>query len=164
MNENLKGFNNLQRSSLIDIMKGIGISCMVMGHAGAPFTDFIYLFHMPLFFMISGYLFKSSYADSYQQVWYFIKRKIKSLYIPYIVCESIFIFLHNFFIKINIYTDNYLLLEYVVKDYAHITPYWEVKDFAIKLLKVALLGNGTEIGGGYGSRQFCLRYPYYFAA
>ena len=38
-------------------MRGIGIVLMVLGHSGFPGTDFIYLFHMALFFMLSGWLF-----------------------------------------------------------------------------------------------------------
>ncbi|MGX8882274.1 acyltransferase family protein [Methylovorus sp. SPW-M1] len=45
----------------IDILKGIGILFVVIGHMTPKdifLTDFIFLFHMPLFFFISGYLFK----------------------------------------------------------------------------------------------------------
>ena len=43
-----------QRDPVIDSMRGIGIVLMVLGHSGFPGTDFIYLFHMALFFMLSG--------------------------------------------------------------------------------------------------------------
>ena len=39
-----------QRDPVIDSMRGIGIVLMVLGHSGFPGTDFIYLFHMALFF------------------------------------------------------------------------------------------------------------------
>ena len=42
-----------QRDPVIDSMRGIGIVLMVLGHSGFPGTDFIYLFHMALFFMLS---------------------------------------------------------------------------------------------------------------
>lgn len=47
-----------ERNITLDIMKGIGIILMVIGHSGCPpfLKNFIYTFHMPLFFMISGYL------------------------------------------------------------------------------------------------------------
>lgn len=40
----------------LDIAKGIAIVLMVIGHAAIPhsFADFIFAFHMPLFFMASG--------------------------------------------------------------------------------------------------------------
>lgn len=105
--------NGLQRNKTIDIMKGIGIVCMVAGHAGAPvlFTHFIYLFHMPIFFMISGYLFKDTDSDSIESVKYFIVRRIKSLYFPYLLLQVLLTLFHNFLLKINFYTDNPLLQE-----------------------------------------------------
>ena len=44
-----------QRDAVLDAMRGIGIVLMVAGHSGFAGTDFIYLFHMALFFMLSGY-------------------------------------------------------------------------------------------------------------
>lgn len=48
------------RNPVIDILKGIGIVSMVMGHSnfGSLFEIYIAGFHMQLFFIISGYLFK----------------------------------------------------------------------------------------------------------
>ena len=45
-----------QRDSTWDAVKGIGIILMVIGHSGCPtfLHDFIYLFHMGLFFFVSG--------------------------------------------------------------------------------------------------------------
>lgn len=53
-----------KRNPLIDYMKAIGIILMVMGHSGSPITLWIYLFHMSLFFIISGYCIKEYYSDS----------------------------------------------------------------------------------------------------
>lgn len=40
-------------------MKGIGILCVVAGHIiGGVTTKILYIFHMPLFFFIGGYLFR----------------------------------------------------------------------------------------------------------
>ena len=44
-----------QRDAVLDAMRGIGIVLMVVGHSGFGGSDFIYLFHMALFFMLSGY-------------------------------------------------------------------------------------------------------------
>ena len=46
-----------QRDPVIDSMRGIGIVLMVLGIRAFAGTDFIYLFHMALFFMLSGWLF-----------------------------------------------------------------------------------------------------------
>lgn len=75
---------------------------MVIGHSGAPvlFTRWIYLFHMPIFFIISGYLFKIEYFGT---PCIFIKKKLKGLYIPYLKWGIVFMIFHNLLFKINIY-------------------------------------------------------------
>lgn len=53
----------MKRVESVTIAKAIGIILMVVGHSGLggyPIR-FIYLFHMPLFFFLSGYCFKESY-------------------------------------------------------------------------------------------------------
>lgn len=70
------------RLQYLDIAKGFGIILVVLGHSGISETavKYIYSFHMPLFFIISGYLYKSE--DS---IGNFIKKKIKALYLPYVL-------------------------------------------------------------------------------
>lgn len=77
-----------RRDTTIDIMKGILILLMVLAHAQGPGHRWIYLFHMAAFFMISGYLFGDRYEINIMQ---FIKRKIVSLYIPYVVCNILYL-------------------------------------------------------------------------
>ncbi len=51
-----------QRDRQLDAVKGIGILLMVLGHAYFILTTlhrFIYAFHMPLFFMISGFVLRA---------------------------------------------------------------------------------------------------------
>ena len=77
-----------KRDTTIDIMKGILILLMVMTHAQGPGHRLIYLFHMATFFMISGYL----WGDRNDiEIIPFIKRKIGSLYIPYVVCNLLYL-------------------------------------------------------------------------
>lgn len=51
------------RDDKVTIAKGIGILLMVAAHAGIPdmISKFIVMFHMPLFFFMSGYCFKEKY-------------------------------------------------------------------------------------------------------
>lgn len=74
------------RNKGLDIAKGIGIILVVLGHACSPASLFTAQFHMPLFFVISGYLF-----DGRNSVKDFIKRKINSLYLPFIIWNILFI-------------------------------------------------------------------------
>jgi fucose 4-O-acetylase-like acetyltransferase len=71
-----------ERKKWIDALKGIGIFCVVLGHALNGFIGegifennkylianiieyIIGIFHMPLFFMVSGYLFVEKYSGGY---------------------------------------------------------------------------------------------------
>ena len=93
----------MKRNKSMDIAKAIGIILVVIGHSDSPLRSFVYLFHMPLFFFISGYFYKDEYSDKPFKL---IFKRLKSLYIPFVAYQMIFILLHNFFYKINIYSNN----------------------------------------------------------
>jgi len=86
---------NRQTYNWVYIAKGIGISLVVMGHfcpATAPeywhlLKRIIYLFHMPLFFFLSGFLFR------YEKYPYLllVKKKVKRLLIPFVFIAVIFL-------------------------------------------------------------------------
>ncbi len=66
------------RNKSIDVAKGLGIILVVYAHLlNCPIKNEIYLFHMPLFFFLSGYFFSVK-----NSVWSFIKKKIRALLIP----------------------------------------------------------------------------------
>ena len=52
----------MNRKKYIDVLKGIGIFLVVFGHVThiLELREYIWNFHMPLFFFISGFLFNSS--------------------------------------------------------------------------------------------------------
>lgn len=70
------------RDSSLDILKGIGIFTMVLAHCnmGELFNEYVAGFHMQLFFWVSGVLFNQS-KYSFR---HFVKRKAKTLLIPYL--------------------------------------------------------------------------------
>lgn len=80
----------------INIAKGLGIILVVVGHfnpGNAPqfwqtLNTFIYTFHMPLFFFISGYLYKHSEGNYINN----LKIKIQRLGIPFITIALVFFF------------------------------------------------------------------------
>jgi len=70
-----------ERIGWIDVARGIGIICVVVGHTVAPggsIAYFVFTFHMPLFFFLSGYC--SSFAIPFERL---ILRKARSLLLPY---------------------------------------------------------------------------------
>ena len=94
--------NKLRRLEWIDLVKGIAIGLVVIGHmlrgfvSSGMYSEYknifkyidytIYSFHMPLFFIISGALFKNSKKlENMNQYFLFIKKKVILLVIPYFV-------------------------------------------------------------------------------
>jgi fucose 4-O-acetylase-like acetyltransferase len=81
------------RQEIFDVIKGIAILLMVLGHSLPPFTigyyirnGFIYSFHMPLFFIVSGYFYKPK-PTTVQ-----IKKDFKLLIIPYLFTAGLLVF------------------------------------------------------------------------
>lgn len=58
-NELKKYSGGVNRDASIDVLKGIGISLVLIAHSlGGYVHTFAYSFHMPLFFLVSGYFFR----------------------------------------------------------------------------------------------------------
>ena len=67
------------RIDWIDMAKGYGMLAVIIAHiCTGPLHAWIYTFHMPLFFFLSGYVFSNK--DKFDL---FIKKKAKALLIPY---------------------------------------------------------------------------------
>ena len=92
-----------KRERWIDELRGFAIILVVLGHVigGLNFQknntmnllhDMIYTFHMPLMFIVSGYVGKKySYGDSCKKIYIeSIKSLIVSLYVPYLIWGYIF--------------------------------------------------------------------------
>lgn len=82
----------MQRISFLDITKGIGIIAVVIGHSIRPDilpAHFISMWHMPLFFFVSGFCFN---ADKYCSKPYstFMFSRIKSLLVPLLMAMLLF--------------------------------------------------------------------------
>lgn len=73
---------NGNRTQSVDIAKGILIILVVVAHAQADIVhDIIFIFHMPLFFVISGFLIRQ---EKLLKTGY-VRGKIKHLIIPYMI-------------------------------------------------------------------------------
>lgn len=90
---------NKNRIEWIDIAKGIGIILVIVAHAEIPYKSsfnnevlfqrfFVYSFHMPLFFFLSGLCFKVNNNISFKT---FLQKKAKGLMIPYLTFSIIWI-------------------------------------------------------------------------
>lgn len=139
-----------KRDKSIDIAKAIGIILVVLGHAGMPHSSVMFRFHMALFFALSGYCFKDNYLDTSEKLIQFIVKKIKGLYIPFVVFNLGTLFLRNFFIRIGIYTNKMEFLDapkvgagnsYGV---SNLLPFSEMKPWILNVLKFS---GESQLGG-----------------
>ena len=126
----------------ITIAKAIGIILMVVGHSGCPkaLFNFIYLFHMPLFFFCSGIFYKE--ISSMNAATLFLKKRINGLYIPFVKWSLFFLLLHNIFMFVGIYNAFY--------GYEGGTSYYSVLTISNKLFDILLTMHGyEELLGGF---------------
>ena len=81
------------REEWIDYLRGIGIVLMVAGHASIwrPVNKWIFGFHMPLFFILSGFLFnRQKWLE--RGFWKFAAARFRNYIIPYFLwCAICFV-------------------------------------------------------------------------
>lgn len=113
------------RIDYIDYAKAIGIFLVVLAHTQlrSEITDWIYVFHMPLFFFLSGFLFDYSRHPTFKG---FVSRRFRQLIIPYVL--------------INVIT--YLLWLFVFRHYGADS---DMDIIWYKPLIAFLLGNGGDM-------------------
>ncbi|MBQ4641753.1 MAG: acyltransferase family protein [Oscillospiraceae bacterium] len=128
-----QGISLYNRDKTIDVVKGFGIILMVIGHTGSIAHDFIYMFHMALFFMLSGYLWSDKKAADFPAAKKFVLSRLKGLLIPYAVCNGTFTLLNNLLVKLHINPESSRLL----------TP----METAVNLAKNMLFAGDTTMGG-----------------
>ena len=121
----------MNRDTTIDVLKGIGIILVVIGHSCCPqlLNDFIFSFHMPLFFIASGYFFEMKNLENKKD---YLKRKIRGIYLPYLKWSVIFLLLHNFFYYCGILNSSY------GNRYGLCSQLYSVKDILHHLLNITL--------------------------
>lgn len=75
------------RLDYVDVCKWLGISLVIFGHMKMPgeVLQWIYAFHMPLFFVLSGYTYRAQRIDKE-----FLIKKIKTIYVPSLLFALIF--------------------------------------------------------------------------
>ncbi len=81
------------RISWIDMAKGYGTILVILAHIGTGTGRlWIYTFHMPLFFFLSGYVFSTKYE--FRE---FVGKKVKTIIVPYF-CLGIPMILYETFV------------------------------------------------------------------
>lgn len=114
-----------------NIMKGIGIISVVMGHACFWAHDFVYLYHLPLFYFVSGFLYnEQKYGEDPCQN---LVNRIRSSGVKYICIYGIIMLLHNRLTVWGLMPEN--------------TPFYDPQTMVSNLVLV-LFGTANELMGG----------------
>ena len=130
------------RDDSISMTKGIAIILMVLVHArfNQYGQDFINMFHMPLFFVMSGFCFKETYLSNFRR---YLKNRLRGAYWPYVKWGLLFLLLHNVFFSLNIYNDEYGFRGEVSHVYSMFDFLWR------GVLIVASMNEAEHMIGGY---------------
>lgn len=91
----------MERLVYIDILKGIAIILVVMGHMFVPYTDYldstvnqmIYSVHMPLFIFLSGFVFHLSQGKHSVRIT--IVKRVLSLLLPFFCFSAVYCFAND---------------------------------------------------------------------
>lgn len=91
--------NQVNRNHSIDVFKGIGIFFVVLGHLSKnhDLVNYVYSFHMPLFFVVSGVFFN---PYKYQKGKELLKSRFRTLLLPYLIFYLI-LYLYWLFVERN---------------------------------------------------------------
>lgn len=150
----------MERYLHIDILKGVAIILVVMGHLFVPSADYIdstlnqiiYSFHMPLFFFLSGFVFPVSVIAKFgkETAIKAVVKKILSLILPFLSFAL-------FYCVMKDKSPEYLFLQ----DETH-CGYWFTlvlfEIFSISyFIQLILKHLGCEMGGGIDALvNFCI--------
>lgn len=121
--------------------KALAIMLVVLGHAfyKTPIESWVNLVHVPAFFFMSGYCFKESHLD---KPYFFFKRRIEGLYIPFIKWGLLFLLFHNVFYNFGIYNATY--------GYNGSASYvYSLTDFFDKAKNILLFDGNERLLGAY---------------
>jgi fucose 4-O-acetylase-like acetyltransferase len=182
---------NVVRDKTIDIMSAIGILFVVMGHNYQPASFFLpaYMFHMPLFFFISGYLFRVHVEPAAKLA--FVKKKVLHQLLPYFAFNLVFcgitiflrrygLFINNTYSLDNLFLEPFFtghqtpliapmwfLLQLFVLNIVFQTMYWSTRTIVVWALSLPILVAGlylTHKGLGHPLRWELLLVRTGFAA
>lgn len=94
-----------RRIAYWDIVKGIGIVSIVLGHSCFFAVKWVYAYHMMLFFFVSGYLYSDTkYKNRPAE---YLGKKIGNFLPKFIIYESLLIIFNNVFVSLGICEDLY---------------------------------------------------------
>lgn len=94
------------RETKFSILKAIAIICVVLSHAGISgwLFNFVFIFHVPIFFICAGYFFNTKYLTDERT---YIVHRFKGLYLPFVRWSLFFQLIHNVLFPLGILSETY---------------------------------------------------------
>lgn len=94
------------RETKFSILKAIAIICVVLSHAGINgwLFNFVFIFHVPIFFICAGYFFNTKYLTDERT---YIVHRFKGLYLPFVRWSLFFLLIHNVLFPLGILSETY---------------------------------------------------------
>lgn len=90
--------NNVQ----MNILKGIGIVSIVLGHTCLYSVQYVYMYHLALFFFVSGFLYnENKYGKNVSALH---AARMKSVMLPYLLYSFLHLLLRNWMIGCGLYS------------------------------------------------------------
>lgn len=158
-----------ERSTYVDIAKGIAIIAVVLLHVNYVFPENRLFFtskllgwawHVPVFFLLGGFFLKE---EKLLKPWPFIRGKIRSLYLLALYIYLPATLLHNLFLSIGWYQPE---IDYGGK---HV-QLWDTKEYIVGVVKTVLCAGREPLMGamwfvyvllfglcGYSLLSWCLK-------
>lgn len=96
-----------------NIVKGLGILAIVIGHASNYLSNFVYLFHIVIFFFVTGYLYNEKKHGN--EPLKFFSLRLSKNWLKYVLFSEFFLVLHNKLLRLNFISGNlYILDDFII--------------------------------------------------
>lgn len=92
----------------ISVLKGIGIISIVLGHTAFFSVKYVYMYHLALFFFVSGFLYnEDKYGNNVSALF---AARMHSVMPQYLTYSILFLSIRNWMIKNNLYNESVEML------------------------------------------------------
>lgn len=139
--------NTMQRDKRIDLIKGIGIILVVGAHAGVPHSAMISMFHMAIFFIASGYCYKDQHSNSLKELGVFVVKKVKTLYLPFVLWNVFFLAIRDILLWLNIYTNDGAFLDNIPGNSYGLITHLSKNEFVASLKEIVKFQGEQQLEG-----------------
>jgi len=105
-----------RRIGWLDSLKGLGMIAVTLYHSGPPqaVIRLITPWFLPVFYFAAGYVYKDAYSRT---PFVFLKKRLRALYVPYVLWNLLYLCLHNLFLHLDLMSDKAGYLDWVASAY-----------------------------------------------